>query len=77
MSQDSNLREQFASRAGFILMTAGCAIGLGNVWRFSYVAGEYGGGWFLILYLLFLAILGFPVMLMELAIGRAGRSTFP
>ena len=77
MSQDNNLREQFASRAGFILMTAGCAIGLGNVWRFSYVAGEYGGGWFLILYLLFLAILGFPVMLMELAIGRAGRSTFP
>ena len=70
-------REQFASRAGFILMAAGCAIGLGNVWRFSYIAGEYGGGFFVLLYLLFLVILGFPVMLMELAVGRAGRSTFP
>lgn len=75
--QKKSTREVFASRAGFILMSAGCAIGLGNVWRFSYVAGEYGGGFFLILYLLFLAIIGFPVMLMELAIGRAGRSTFP
>ncbi len=70
-------REQFSSRVGFILMAAGCAIGLGNVWRFSYIAGEYGGGFFLLLYLLFLVILGFPVLLMELAIGRAGRSTFP
>ena len=74
---EKNSRELFASRAGFILMSAGCAIGLGNVWRFSYIAGEYGGGFFVLLYLLFLAILGFPVMLMELAIGRAGRSTFP
>ena len=75
--QQPSAREQFASRAGFILMSAGCAIGLGNVWRFSYIAGEYGGGFFVLLYLLFLAILGFPVMLMELAVGRAGRSTFP
>ncbi|MBE6380152.1 MAG: sodium-dependent transporter [Lentisphaerae bacterium] len=70
-------REQFASRLGFILMTAGCAIGLGNVWRFSYITGQYGGGFFVLLYLIFLVMLGFPVMLMELAIGRAGRSTFP
>ena len=74
---EKSMRELFASRAGFILMSAGCAIGLGNVWRFSYVAGEYGGGFFVLLYLLFLAVLGFPVMLMELALGRAGRSTFP
>ena len=74
---EKSTRELFASRAGFILMSAGCAIGLGNVWSFSYVAGEYGGGFFVLLYLLFLAVLGFPVMLMELALGRAGRSTFP
>ncbi|MBQ7206460.1 MAG: sodium-dependent transporter [Lentisphaeria bacterium] len=70
-------REQFASRLGFILMTAGCAIGLGNVWRFPYVAGAYGGGLFVALYLFFLAVLGFPVMVMELAAGRAARSTLP
>ena len=54
MEQNSSVREQFASRAGFILMTAGCAIGLGNVWRFSYIAGQYGGGFFMLLYLTFL-----------------------
>ena len=70
-------REQFSSRLGFILMTAGCAIGLGNVWRFPYVAGQYGGGLFVLLYLFFLIILGFPVMMMELALGRGGRSTYP
>ena len=70
-------REQFASRMGFILMTAGCAIGLGNIWRFPYVAGAYGGGLFVVLYLFFLAVLGFPVMMMELAAGRAARSTLP
>ena len=75
--QGSSSRELFASRAGFILMSAGCAIGLGNVWRFSYIAGQYGGGFFVLLYLFFLAVLGFPIMLMELAVGRAGRSTFP
>ena len=76
MSNDTS-REQFASRIGFILMTAGCAIGLGNVWRFSYITGQYGGGFFVLLYLLFLLVLGFPVMLMELSIGRAARSTYP
>ena len=76
MNQNSS-RELFATRAGFILMTAGCAVGLGNVWRFSYITGQYGGGFFVLLYLFFLLVLGLPVMLMELAIGRAGRSTFP
>ena len=70
-------RELFASRLGFILMTAGCAIGLGNVWRFPYITGKYGGAWFVLLYLFFLAVLGFPVLMMELALGRAGRSTYP
>ena len=73
----SENRELFASRIGFILMTAGCAIGLGNIWRFPYVAGQYGGGLFVLMYMIFLIIIGFPVMLMELALGRAGRSTFP
>ena len=73
----NNEREQFASRLGFILMTAGCAIGLGNIWRFPYVAGQYGGGLFVLLYLFFLVFLGFPIMMMELALGRAGRSTYP
>lgn len=77
MDNNTSAREQFATRAGFILMTAGCAIGLGNVWRFPYVAGQYGGGFFLLLYLIFLVIMGFPVMLMELALGRAARSTYP
>ncbi len=76
MNSESS-REQFASRLGFILMTAGCAIGLGNVWRFPYITGQYGGGLFVFLYLFFLAVLGFPVMMMELSLGRAGRSTFP
>ncbi|MBE6399550.1 MAG: sodium-dependent transporter [Lentisphaerae bacterium] len=70
-------REHFGSRLGFILMTAGCAIGLGNVWRFPYIAGKYGGGLFVLLYLFFLLVLGFPVLMMELAVGRAGQSTFP
>ena len=66
-------REHFASRLGFILISAGCAIGLGNVWRFPYIAGEYGGAAFILLYLLFLVILGLPVMIMEFAIGRASQ----
>lgn len=70
-------RERFASRAGFLLMTAGCAIGLGNVWRFPYVAGAHGGAAFFALYLFFLAALGFPVLVMELALGRAARRTYP
>ena len=60
-------REHFKSRLGFILISAGCAIGLGNVWRFPYVVGEYGGAAFVLLYLVFLAILGIPILVMELA----------
>ena len=66
-------REHFASRIGFILIAAGCAIGLGNVWRFPYITGEYGGGAFVLLYLIFLVILGIPVMVMEFAVGRASQ----
>ena len=65
-------RESFKSRLGFILVSAGCAIGIGNVWRFPYVAGENGGGLFVLLYLVFLVLMGIPVLTMELAeIGRA------
>ncbi len=66
-------REQFKSRLGFILISAGCAVGLGNVWRFPYIVGEYGGAAFVVLYLLFLAILGIPIMVMEFAVGRASQ----
>lgn len=68
-------REKFASRLGFILISAGCAIGLGNVWRFPYITGKYGGAAFVILYLLFLVILGLPVMVMEFAVGRASQNS--
>ena len=63
----------FGSRLGFILVAAGCAIGLGNVWRFPYIAGEYGGAAFIIIYVVFLAILGLPIMVMEFAVGRASQ----
>ena len=66
-------REKFASRLGFILISAGCAIGLGNVYRFPIITGAYGGGLFVLIYLLFLVILGIPVMTMELANGRASQ----
>ena len=68
-------RETFSSRLGFVLISAGCAIGLGNVWRFPYITGKYGGAAFVLLYLLFLVILGLPVMVMELAVGRASRQS--
>ncbi|MCR5526037.1 MAG: sodium-dependent transporter [Lachnospiraceae bacterium] len=68
-------RENFGSRLGFILVSAGCAIGIGNVWKFPYVAGANGGGIFVLFYLLFLVILGVPVMTMELAVGRASRKS--
>lgn len=68
-------REHFASRLGFILISAGCAIGLGNVWRFPYIVGEYGGAAFVLLYLIFLFILGLPVMVMEFAVGRASQTS--
>ena len=66
-------RETFSSRLGFVLISAGCAIGIGNVWRFPYITGQYGGAAFVLLYLLFLVILGLPVMVMELAVGRASQ----
>ena len=68
-------RESFGSRLGFILVSAGCAIGIGNVWRFPYVAGENGGSVFVLLYLLFLLCMGVPVLTMELAVGRASRKS--
>ena len=69
-------RENFGSRLGFLLVSAGCAIGIGNVWKFPYVTGQNGGGIFVLFYLLFLIIMGLPVVTMELAVGRAsGRST--
>ena len=68
-------REKFSSRFGFILISAGCAIGLGNVWRFPYVVGEYGGAIFVFIYLLFLVILGAPIMTMEFAVGRASHKS--
>ena len=66
-------RENFRSRLGFLLVSAGCAIGIGNVWRFPYVAGQYGGGYFVLFYLICLLIMGVPVLTMELAVGRASR----
>ena len=76
MAEDIVAREKFASRLGFILISAGCAIGLGNIWRFPYITGEYGGAAFVIMYLVFLVILGLPVMVMEFSVGRASqRST--
>lgn len=68
-------REKFSSRLGFILISAGCAIGLGNVWRFPYIVGQYGGAAFVLVYLLFLLILGLPIMVMEFAVGRASQKS--
>ena len=68
-------RENFQSRLGFLLVSAGCAIGIGNVWKFPYVTGENGGGVFVLFYVLFLVIMGVPVLTMELAVGRASRKS--
>ena len=68
---NTDTRENLASRLGFLLLSAGCAIGLGNVWRFPFITGKYGGAVFLIAYLIFLAIMGLPVLIMEFAVGRA------
>ena len=68
-------RESFKSRLGFLLVSAGCAIGIGNVWRFPYVVGENGGGIFVLFYLLFLVAMGLPVLMMELAVGRGSRKS--
>ena len=68
-------REKFSSRLGFILISAGCAIGLGNVWRFPYITGQYGGGVFVLIYLFFLIAMGLPVVVMEFAMGRASQKS--
>ena len=68
-------REKFASRLGFILVSAGCAIGLGNVWRFPYIVGRYGGAAFVLIYLAFLLLLGLPIVVMEFAVGRASQKS--
>lgn len=68
-------RETFSSRLGFLLISAGCAIGIGNVWRFPYITGMYGGAAFVLIYLFFLFILGLPIMTMEFAVGRASRKS--
>lgn len=70
---DSNSRELFSSRLGFILIAAGCSIGLGNVWRFPYIAGQYGGALFVLIYIAFLILLGIPLVTIELSVGRASR----
>ena len=68
-------REKFSSRLGFILISAGCAIGLGNVWRFPYITGKYGGAAFVLIYLFFLIVLGLPIMVMEFSVGRASQKS--
>ncbi len=68
-------REKLGSRLGFILISAGCAIGLGNVWRFPYIVGQYGGAAFILVYLLFLVIFGLPIMTMEFSVGRASQKS--
>lgn len=77
MSKDNNNgdKEKFASRLGFILVSAGCAIGLGNVWKFPYICGQNGGAIFIVIYILFLLLLGYPILTCEFAIGRgSGKS---
>lgn len=68
-------RENFGSRLGFLLISAGCAIGIGNVWKFPYITGQYGGAAFVLIYLFFLAIFGIPLITMEFAVGRASRKS--
>ncbi len=68
-------RERLGSRLGFIMLSAGCAIGCGNVWKFPWMCGQYGGGSFMVLYILFLAVLGLPVLIMEFSVGRAAQTS--
>lgn len=68
-------REKFGSRLGFILVSAGCAVGLGNVWKFPYMCGQYGGAAFILIYLVFLVILGFPIMMCEFSVGRGSQAS--
>ena len=73
--EEKRNRESLGSRMGFIFLSAGCAIGLGNVWRFPYITGRYGGAAFVLLYLLFLVLLAMPIMVMEFAVGRASQKS--
>ena len=68
-------REKFSSRIGFILVSAGCAVGLGNVWKFPYMCGQYGGAAFILIYLIFLAVMGFPILVCEFSVGRASQKS--
>lgn len=68
-------REKFGSRLGFILVSAGCAVGLGNVWKFPYMCGQYGGATFIVIYLIFLAMIGFPIMVCEFSVGRGSQKS--
>ena len=72
-SEETSVREKFGSRLGFILISAGCAIGLGNVWRFPFITGQYGGAAFVLLFLVFLAVFALPILIMEFAVGRASQ----
>ena len=68
-------REKFGSRLGFILISAGCAIGLGNVWRFPYITGQYGGAAFVVMYIIFLVAFSLPILVMEFAVGRGSMKS--
>ena len=68
-------REKFGSRLGFLLVSAGCAIGLGNVWKFPYMCGQYGGAAFILIYLVFLVIMGLPIMVCEFSVGRGSQKS--
>lgn len=73
MAEPTQTREHFASHLGFLLISAGCAIGLGNVWRFPYITGQYGGGAFVVMYILFLVLFSLPILVMEFAVGRGSQ----
>ena len=73
MNDSNNPMDSFATRIGFILVSAGCAIGIGNVWKFPYLCGQFGGAAFILIYLFFLLIMGIPVMICEFGIGRGRR----
>ena len=75
MQTNTGEREKLGSRLGFILLSAGCAIGVGNVWKFPWMVGQYGGGLFVLIYLFFLVSMGIPIMTMEFSLGRASQKS--
>ncbi len=75
MSERTSIHGQWSSRLIFVLAAAGSAVGLGNVWKFPYITGEYGGGAFVLVYLLCIALIGLPVMMVEILLGRRGRQS--